>query len=551
MKYTRFKRYKFSTIVKNINTIRYKLIRIFKFTYFTRYDFRKIYKYLDFRRYNFYRIDKKINFKNYKYLDFRRYNFYRIDKKINFKNYKYLPIYFFAFFILFGFIYVSIPIFYSYDKSNIEKTICNNQGIECLIKGKVNYSFYPTPRIKIKDLIIKDFFKKSDTLATIEDVEIKLSINNLLNKNKQNFEKIEIKNFEINVDLKKYKNISTKKFNFIPVAFTKGKIIFFDGKNYIATINDINLNLILEEASMEAILKGRFLNDNIYINFNSKQIDHKRSTDIIFKMSKLSLLMKANLFNSKKDKNTINGNILLKKNKHRFTTIFDYKGGEITFNKSNLTSAFLNGKLEGKVTTLPYLNFDLDLDLNKLNFTKLYTYFLTLDEKRRKNLFKINNKINGKLNFSANKVHSRYNLIKSFESRIKFYNGNISIEQLLLDLGKLGAADVLGTINNDKKFTKFNFESNIFIDNKKKILNKFGIYNKSNISSNIFISGNFDLENVRTSFYEISGDKKFNNEDINYIEQEFNNLMLDDGYTNLFNFLKFKEFVKSITDETN
>ena len=137
------------------------------------------------------------------------------------------------------------------------------------------------------------------------------------------------------------------------------------------------------------------------------------------------------------------------------------------------------------------------------------------------------------------------------ESRVKFYNGNIAIEQFLLNLGKLGAADILGTISNDKKFTNFKFESNIFVDNQKKFLSKFGIYNKKNIPSHLFISGNFDLKNIKTSFYEISNDKKFNSEDTNYIEKEFNEIMLEAGYNHLFHFPKFKEFIKSITSEDN
>ena len=141
--------------------------------------------------------------------------------------------------------------------------------------------------------------------------------------------------------------------------------------------------------------------------------------------------------------------------------------------------------------------------------------------------------------------------MRSFESRIKFNNGNILVEQFLINLGKLGAADILGTINNDKKFTNFKYESNIFVDNQKKFLSKFGIYNKQNISSNLFISGNFDLQNIRCSFYEISDDKKLSNNDVNFIEKEFNDFMLADGYEGLFRFSKFKEFIKSIMSETN
>ena len=218
---------------------------------------------------------------------------------------------------------------------------------------------------------------------------------------------------------------------------------------------------------------------------------------------------------------------------------------------ANTFTGFLDGQLEGKIVWVPYFNFDLDLNLNSINFTKLYSYFLTLDENNKKKIFKINNKINGKLNLSADKIYSKYNLIKSFESRIKFNNGSTFIEQFLINLGKLGAADILGTINDDKKFTNFKFESNIFVDNQKKFLSKFGIYNKENIPSNLFVSGSFDLRNIKTSFYEISNDKKLSSEDINYIEKEFNDLMLEKGYKNLFHFPHFKKFIKSITSEIN
>ena len=211
----------------------------------------------------------------------------------------------------------------------------------------------------------------------------------------------------------------------------------------------------------------------------------------------------------------------------------------------------MNGKLEGKIKILPYFNFDLDLSLNSINFTKLYNHFLNLDDKNQKNLFRINRKINGKLGLSSDKIYSKHNLVKSFESRIKFNNGNILVEQFLLDLGKLGAADISGIINNDKKFTNFKYESNLFIDNQKKFLSKFGIYNKKSIPSSLFVSGNFDLQNIRSSFYEISDNEKLGNEDVNFIEEEFNDFMLSDGYENLFRFPKFVEFIKSITSEIN
>ena len=509
-------------------------------------DFLKIYKLIDPRRLDF----KKV----YKYLDIRRYDFYRINKKINLTNYKYVPIYFVVFVIFMGFVYVVIPKFYSYDNSKIAKTVCINQNVECLIKGKVYYSFYPTPRIKIKDLIINDLFEKKDTLMTVKNTVIKLSIKNLLVKEKHKFKKIKFNNFEINLNsknFKEYKNIFIKKINLIPITFAKGQIIFFDGKNYVATIDNANLYLKFMQDSIDAVLKGKFLNDDIYVNLNSKVVDSKSFTDIILKMSNINFLTKVNFINSEKDKNIRNGNLLIKKGKNRITAVFDYKDYELVINKSNLRNTFLDGKLEGKITFLPYFNFNLDINLDSINFTKLYNYLLALDEKKQKNLFKINNKINGKFSLSSDKIYSSYNLVKSIESRVKFNNGNILIEQFLINLGKLGASDLLGTINNDKKFTNFRFESNIFIDNQKKFLSKFGIFNKKDLPSNFFVSGNFDLENLRASFYEVSGSEKLSNDDINFIEQEFNDFMLEDGLDSLFLFPKFKKFIKSITSETN
>ena len=601
MKYINFKRFKFSTIFKNINFRRYNFSKIFKFINPRRLDFKKVYKYLSFIRVDFSKVYKYLSFirvdfnKVYKYLSFIRVDFNKVYKYLSFirvdfnKVYKYTNIRRLSFtkfteylnpktysinriknvdfisskflllhlpvsIIFFGLLYIVIPTFYNYDKSNIENVICKKQNIKCLIRGEVNYSFYPTPRIKINDVIINDFSKQKKTLIKIENVVIKLSIKNLLSKEKHNFKKVELNNFEINFDLKnskKYKSIFAKKINFIPVTFTKGKIIFFDEKDYVATINDANLNLTLEENSKKAVLKGKFLNDNIYISLNSKKIGDKPSTDIILKMSDLNLLAKANFFNSEKDKNTITSSILIKKDKQRFTGILNYKDNEITISKSNLRNIFLDGKLTGKIKFLPYFDFNLDLSLNSINFTKLYNYFLTLDEKNQKNLFKINKKINGKLSLSSDRIYSSYNLVKSFESRMKFNNGNILVEQFLINLGKLGAADILGTVNNDEKFTNFKYESNIFVDNQKKFLSKFGIYNKKNISSYLFVSGYFDLHNIRGSFYEIWDDEKLSNDDVNFIEKEFNDFMLADGYKNLFRFPKFKEFIKSITSEIN
>ena len=268
MKYINFKRFKFSTIFKNINFRRYNFSRIFKFVNLRILDFKKIYKYL-----NFVKVDFK---KFYKYFDIRRFGITKFAKYLypktydlrsikdidfisNFTTSKFLRIHLPVSIIFFGFLYLFIPTFYSYDKSNIEYLICKNHNIKCEIRGEVNYNFYPTPRIKIKDLVIKGFEK--NTLLTVDRAAVKLSFKHLLDKDKFQVKKIKLNNYEINFDLKnfkKYQNLYKKKINFVPVTFKKGKIIFSYKNKYVATINDANFNLILEEYSRESTLKGKF-----------------------------------------------------------------------------------------------------------------------------------------------------------------------------------------------------------------------------------------------------------------------------------------------------
>ena len=191
-----------------------------------------------------------------------------------------------------------------------------------------------------------------------------------------------------------------------------------------------------KDFKFDQVIKGRFLNDNIYINLDTEKVDNKMLTNIIVKLSEMNFLTKANFVNSENDKGITSGDFLMKKGKNRITAIFDYANDELMIKESNLRNIFLDGRLKGKITLLPYFDFNLDINLNSINFTKLYNSFLTLDKNNQKILLKINNKINGQLNLSSNKIYSHYNLVKSLESRIKFYNGNISIEQFLLNLGK-------------------------------------------------------------------------------------------------------------------
>ena len=237
MKYFNFKRHKFSTATKKFSALIYGFLKAFNFINFKSINFRKFYKYLDIKSINFRRFYKYLDIKSfYKNLNINSYSIYRI-KKNNFLNSRFLLLHIPTTIIFFGFIYLLIPTFFSYNKSAFEQFICKDKNIKCTIKGKINYTLYPSPRFKINDLIINSSFSKKKILISAKDVTIKLSIKNLLAKEKHKFKKIILKNYETNINLKnvkKYQNIFKKGINFIPIKFIKGDVIFFDGDSYFA-----------------------------------------------------------------------------------------------------------------------------------------------------------------------------------------------------------------------------------------------------------------------------------------------------------------------------
>jgi len=164
--------FNFSIITKYINKLRYNFLRIFKF--------------IDLKSFNF----KKI----YKYLDFFKFDIKKFQKILSFKNYKSVLLYIIGFIFFVTFLYLLIPIFYNYDKSEIEKVICKDKEIKCFIQGKVGYSFFPTPRININDLVIRDSLKEKNTLAVVKKTSLKLYISELLNKKNKKFKEIETSN---------------------------------------------------------------------------------------------------------------------------------------------------------------------------------------------------------------------------------------------------------------------------------------------------------------------------------------------------------------------
>ena len=128
----------------------------------------------------------------------------------------------------------------------------------------------------------------------------------------------------------------------------------------------------------------------------------------------------------------------------------------------------------------------------------------------------------------------------------------IIINKILLNLGKIGGTDISGTIDYDKGFGSFVFKQNVFIDNLKHFHNRFSIKGKNEeASKSAFISGDLNLASFKIKFSEISSDVELKKEEIEFIQKNFDLILLDNGFVSLFNFIKLRELLNLVLERKN
>ena len=145
------------------------------------------------------------------------------------------------------------------------------------------------------------------------------------------------------------------------------------------------------------------MGDNLDFDFKNKS--NKKS--IVLKLENINLLTKIDFSNSDLNKNIISGKALIKKDKNRIAGIFEYKDDTINVVNANLRNSFIDGKFQGIIKLSPFFNFNLNMDLNTLNFNSLYTSLIKLNDSQKKNLFRVNRRINGSIQISTEKVFSK------------------------------------------------------------------------------------------------------------------------------------------------
>ena len=140
------------------------------------------------------------------------------------------------------------------------------------IKGDIKYSFVPSPRLNIQTVNFVDFLNNEKNICEAKEVVLNIPFKHLVSLKKIDFNKINIKDSEININLDEIRNYYHffKSFNSKSISILNSKINFYSNKKYVASINEAIVEHLTSKLYKKTILEGNFLSDTLNVHLENK-----------------------------------------------------------------------------------------------------------------------------------------------------------------------------------------------------------------------------------------------------------------------------------------
>ena len=448
--------------------------------------------------------------------------------------------------VLFIFSYYFLkPYFYKYNSNIkvIEKKIKGEFKLDIKINGKISYSFLPSPRIKIKKSELNFNNKKNPIL--LEEINILIPVLNNKKLKDVNFKKFYVENSTIEIyssDFKDYFIYLTKIKN-KDILFKNSSLFFLDDQKNKVLFEDFYFSDKLRNNTHHIELKSFFSENKIKIKFKNN-IEGKKNLDIEFPQIDSNIKIS---FNPSSSLESVKGKSKIKLFDNILIINFEGKN-KFKIYESFLRSKFLNSKIDGDISLIENLIFNLNLQINQINFRKLIFHYFP--EGKENNVFNsgLSKKINGKLDISIKNTDSFIGRINDLKMKLIFENGDIRVQSgsaILPHNSKINF-NFLFTENLTNPFIDFNINFNS--QNTNKILRRFNIYEKFNKKTSLSLQGKIDVEKNRIKFKNIilNNREKLDRKDILDVEKKFNQFVLDAGIVGIIDFFRLKKFTKEI-----
>ena len=438
-------------------------------------------------------------------------------------------------FLISSIAFLSIPSFFNFEKEfkSINKQLDANYKIIMSNYDQISYKIFPSPRIIVKNSKLS--INKNQFELLNGDLTFKLNLKDIYQIKNLSIKNIFLDGYNINLNTANIKNI----LNYI--SNQKNKITL------------LNTNIKIQSNKKTLLNFKNFTADNKNlnkINFSTYYFEKKilgtfstRKDSNILNLSIKNLGINTNFkFFANSNLNESNGKAKIKILENKIK--FDFKvNNQIELSNSNFRNKNLVNSFDGIIRIKPFLNFDLIFDIKKID----------------KKIFKINfnkilnkqyiKKINGKFVL----VHSRKNRFNNkeiFEKiliKLDLQNGNITFDESFIKL-KDGSINFNGNVFDFENAKKIDFDLNAKFEDISYFLKYFSLSEiKIDRASKFKIYGSYYLVSNRIMLKEIViNSKKLKKEDLNFVEESFEKILIKENILNIFNKKKLQSFFSEI-----
>ena len=464
--------------------------------------------------------------------------------------------YVFSFIFLALFIYLGIPFFFDYksNKSDLEKKIFENFGLNLNFTTEAKYNIFPSPRLNLENVEILSFSESSDKVGSAKKIILKIPFKKLVNLQTLNFNSAELINSVVNIQTSEINNFE-KYLNNVPhdkpILLRKSKINLLDKTNLLFSIDLKKMRISGKDMLDKLNLKGQIFNTKIKIDYQNKKLKKNPVKNIAISFPEIGLNLKLNVNSDKKNNENTYGRASIFFPNHQI--YFDYilNNNILNISSSRLINNYFKGQLFGDLFLSPFSTFDLKLNISLLKFKNILNSRFVKNDQSLGQLIPLNKKINGKININMDKIISSSNIINSGNINLEFRNKIIIIKKIKLNMNKIGNIMLGGKILQQRKKKLFIFNTEINLDNSKIFYSRFLIPKKNRIDLEpINIIGKIDLESYKLNLNKVYFKKKTDQKELNenellLLQEKINEIFSQNSLNNILKYSNLRKIIQS------
>ena len=446
-----------------------------------------------------------------------------------------------AFAVIFLIIFC-LPFFINLDqyKSEIENQIQEKFFIKTKINEKISYKPFLRPHIELFSVDIFETNKKEDIyIGNIYKINLRINIFNLVLRN-FNITDVEVvdgiielennyfDNFFKNSD--SIKNLKAIKINNLDLKYSSNKSSI--------EISDINSDITFDKGNLRRFdLTGNLFNLPFESTFQGSRNKDKSIGRLSIKSSDLKFYFDVDLTDINFLKNEFLGNAKIRF-ANTLSTIglnnltlqfnFDLKDEHVDLKDILVNSFLYKGEGSAKIDFKPRLAFFSEFNFIDTNFKKLSNSNLK-DYLVHNKLFNIHEDFYGVFKLNFKNMVTNHNLFSDANAIIVVEGGDVNIKELNLISKFNDLLKINGRFITQNRETIFFFNSQIDLVNIKNFYkNTNGAREKIALLPNASFSGkmkgDLNMKKGRVVVHQIIGNsnKKFNKNNLNIVQEEFN-----------------------------